>query len=405
MQRTTAVAVLLVVLSGTGSAGAQSFPPITDRDYTLDLHQGAVLGSGRIVGMGGVAVATAEGSVGTLFNPASAAARSKTSKSRWDWDLHVDWLTPRVGTDFDNNGTPQETELAFLEGLFTLGGVVHYREWGFGISGLTFTQPIEAAADGTRIAPSITIGRINLARSFWQRQISAGIGLRVGTFTMEQIMEDQGSEELLFEIAGSSLEGGVLWRPADLNIRLGASASLPVSSETVEAQECDPMNCQGYILPERAALPWQASVGFAWRGAPSKWNRTIDTRFDDQRYLILAADVVMTGKVPGGYGIEAFASGELQPSGRSFGVSPRLGGEYEWLPGRLRVRSGTYWEPSRFRDATGDDVPGRLHLTLGVDVRVWQFRLWGKDHRLQLSLTGDGAEGYGNGGLSAGFWH
>jgi hypothetical protein len=38
-------------------------------------------------------------------------------------------------------------------------------------------------------------------------------------------------------------------------------------------------------------------------------------------------------------------------------------------------------------------------------VRVWTFCLWQERYRLRLSATSDGAEGYGNGGLSVGFWH
>ncbi|HLU65845.1 MAG TPA: hypothetical protein VKZ63_06190, partial [Kofleriaceae bacterium] len=125
----------------------------------------------------------------------------------------------------------------------------------------------------------------------------------------------------------------------------------------------------------------------------------------DERYLLLAADLVVTGHVPHGHGVEAFSRMQLQPSGRDVGVSPRLGAEYEWLPGRLRVRGGSYWEPSRFRDPRGEDVRGRLHLTLGLDVRIWQFCFWNERYRLRLSVTGDGADGYGNGGLSIGFWH
>lgn len=69
------------------------------------------------------------------------------------------------------------------------------------------------------------------------------------------------------------------------------------------------------------------------------------------------------------------------------------------------MRGGTYWEPSRFRDPEGDPIDGRLHLTLGLDIRVWQFGLWGDRYRVRMSLTSDGARGYGNGGLSIGFWH
>jgi hypothetical protein len=101
-----------------------------------------------------------------------------------------------------------------------------------------------------------------------------------------------------------------------------------------------------------------------------------------------------------GAGLEAFLDKELQPSGRSASLSLRLGAEYEWVPGWFRIRGGTYWEPPRFAD-----VEGRLHVTVGFDVRFWSFSFWGSKYRLRLSLAGDAARQYGNTLLSLGFWH
>ncbi len=81
-------------------------------------------------------------------------------------------------------------------------------------------------------------------------------------------------------------------------------------------------------------------------------------------------------------------------------LSPRVGAEFEWLPGRLRLRAGSYWEPQRFAG-----VPGRLHLTLGGELRMFAFQFWGAERRLALSMAVDGADDYGNAGLSFGFWH
>jgi hypothetical protein len=159
------------------------------------------------------------------------------------------------------------------------------------------------------------------------------------------------------------------------------------------------------VRPARATFPWQGSVGAARRWGPTRWNRAIQTDWRDEKALLLAADLVVTGHVEGGYGVEAFADHQLQPSGRNIGVSPRFGAEYEWVPGRLRVRGGTYWEPSRFRDPAGESIDGRLHVTLGLDLRVWSFCLWNERYRVRLTLTSDGARRYGNGGLSIGFWH
>lgn len=63
------IATALGVLSlFAGGARAQALEPLKTRDYTIDLYQGAALGSLRVVGMGGTAVATAEGSAGAIAN-------------------------------------------------------------------------------------------------------------------------------------------------------------------------------------------------------------------------------------------------------------------------------------------------------------------------------------------------
>ena len=58
-----------------------------------------------------------------------------------------------------------------------------------------------------------------------------------------------------------------------------------------------------------------------------------------------------------------------------------------------------------FLDHAGATIGGRLHVTLGVDVRVYSFCFWGERYRTWLSLTSDGADHYGNGGVSIGLWH
>ncbi|HEY8143140.1 MAG TPA: hypothetical protein VIG06_10725 [Kofleriaceae bacterium] len=405
MGRGRHVAAALALCAGTGTARAQDFPAVADRDFTIDLHQGAVLGSGRIIGMGGAAQALAQGSAGALFNPAAPAARADTSTRNFDWDFHIDILNTSLGSDFDNNGIKQETEFGFLKGPIVTGGLVgQYGCWGLGGSLVFAEQQLEERADGSTVVPSAVVGRVSLARAFFDYQLMGGIGIRAGTFGMQLEVEDGRRREDLFSITGSALEAGAIWRPRDLDLRAGAAGSLPVSSEQVESEECDPLDCEGFILPDRAALPWQVSMGGAWRFGPTPWNRVVAARWRDEKALIVAADLVVTGRVPDGYGLEAFARQELQPSGRSISWSPRAGAEYEWVPGRFRLRAGAYWEPARFRDPAGKEIIGRAHGTLGLDLRVWQFHFWGKDFRLRMSITGDAARDYGNGGLSLGFW-
>lgn len=74
------VAAALALLGMTSPAAAQELEPITDRGHAIDPYAGAGLGAGRIVGMGGAALAMAQGSAGALVDPAAPAVRAATSR-------------------------------------------------------------------------------------------------------------------------------------------------------------------------------------------------------------------------------------------------------------------------------------------------------------------------------------
>ena len=65
-----------------------------------------------------------------------------------------------------------------------------------------------------------------------------------------------------------------------------------------------------------AAAPWEVAVGGAFRLAAGDWNGWAAGRFRDERALLLAADLVLVGRTPQASGIESFAAGEMQASGR-----------------------------------------------------------------------------------------
>jgi hypothetical protein len=85
-------------------SSAQNFPPITSRDWAVDLYEGTALGSNRVIAMGGVSVAIAEGSAGSLANPAAMAVRPTTDNDWFAWDFHLDAASGSLSTDYDNNG-------------------------------------------------------------------------------------------------------------------------------------------------------------------------------------------------------------------------------------------------------------------------------------------------------------
>jgi hypothetical protein len=369
--------------------------PIVDRSFAADLYVGAAHGSQRLVGMGGVATALGDGAAGLLGNPGASALRplaGQFERRRWDWDAALSAFVPTLGSDFDNNGRSSRDDFGARVGTFSLLG--YYEAWalGLGISGVDYElDPV------TSDAPAMTMtagqARAILARTFLDGALGVGVGLRFGAFTLKE------GNAKLFEVSGGSFESGVLVSPAGRSWRLGARAASGVNGGEVRTS-CDPNDCRGRILPSRAVAPWEVAVGGAVRVGQGAWNGYHGGRFRDERSALVAADLVVVGSTATGAGVESFAAGDLQASGRSVTVSPRVGLEVEWFPGRLRLRTGGYYEPARFAG-----IPGRTHVTFGGELRLFAFHLWQVERRLALSAAADLASEYGNAGVSLGFWH
>lgn len=384
------LAVVLGLVSAT--AFAADYPPISNRDFALDLYSGAVFGSSRIIGMGGTGIALAEGSAYSSLNPAAAAVRPATSNSAFDWDGHFDWMTPSLGSDFDNNGDPVAS--VGHATLLSFGMLFQLHDWGLALFGQSLVDTLSFfSAPSSEV--SATLLSVVLARSFLERQLTVGLGIQRAGF----LLTDAASRLDLLSMDGTEIELGALWHPADQSLRVGLSAVVPLGGDRPTVQGCDPMSCDGLILPSAVKVPWKLGVGFAYRFGPTPWNQQVDDRWRDERAVILAADLLLSGATSNAYGLEAFLQKGLQRSGQSVSISPRVGAEYEWIPGWLRVRGGSYWEPGRF-----ENVGGRLHATLGIDFKIFAFDVLGTGFRLRLGLTGDTAKGYANGGLSLGFW-
>jgi hypothetical protein len=398
---------MLLGLTAIPSAFAQEFPDATSRNYTLDLYRGTAVGSAKIVGMGGVAAATAQGSSGMLTNPAAAGVRPTTSNETWDWDWHIVTESPRLGNDFDNNGLDDQFgDDVNYDPNATFGLVLQYKDWGIGITALN--QTIESTfvdgMDETVVATNAGIAKISLAHYIFDGQLVIGAGARIVGMSIDSRSGAAPDPQTLLELTGANLEVGALWKPKRQDFRVGGSLSLPVVADQVEVENCDPLDCAGYILPGKLKVPWSATVGFAARHSESPWNMRYRSEWRDEKALLWAVDLVLTGTTKRGAGFEEFAQHRVQPSGRKHSLSLRGGVEYEWLPGTLRVRGGSYFEPSRFKDANGNDVPGRVHLTVGLDWHFYSFSIWDYNYRAQVSTWADGAKKFAVSGISVGFW-
>jgi len=389
--------VILVLCAAAKIAAAEPpTSPIVDSNYSIELYDGVAYGNAAVVGMGGASVGLAIGTSGTLFNPSAPAVKPTTDTDYWSWDYHLDAIAGS-STDYDNNGF-KSSYAQNVVGTAGIGG--RYGEWAAAITGTWQNRPI-MASDGMTKVLEASVYRFQFAVARWVQRLDTAIGvsLSTGIFGLDGDCDVDGEcPHRLFTVSGGGFELGATWVPRDQNFRIGAAASSPIKGGKVE--DCDPADCVGWILPESIVSAPRLSAGFAYRFSDSIWNQLVGGYFRDETSVTIASDVVITGPAENGYGLDAFGDMKLQRSGRHSAVSVRGGAEWEWLPGRLRLRGGSYWEPGRF-----DSVPGRLHVTLGVEVRVFQFNLWGKPRRGRIGLTGDVAERYTNVGVSVGFWH
>ena len=400
-----------VPLAAHADPVTEPIPP--GAQYSIELYDGGILGNAAVVGMGGATTAIAIGTAGTLFNASAPAVKPTTDTDRWNWDYHLDYLNGSLSTDYDNNGLTSDNGGT---SVFTGGFGVRVGEWAGAITATRQAAPVE----GTVMLPSgmaqLTAAntRYQFAFGRWIRRLDMAFG---GAFDILRFSLGPDCTGVncgdLFDVTGAGLEAGWTWAPRRESFRLGASLVSRVYGADVEST-CDPMDCYGYILPQSIVSPWRVSVGGAYRFADSYWNQLVGGYFRDERSLTVAADVSVVGSSENSFGLEAFGQHLLQRSGRHPGVSVRGGVEYEWLPGRLRLRAGSYWEPARF-----EGVSGRVHGTAGIEVRVFQFGFLGRERRGRITLTTDigtpvksvtctpgmRCPTYYNLGLSIGFWH
>lgn len=440
--------VLSLVLSlFPATSAAQSYPKLTASDYALDLYQGAVLGGTRVIGLGGAYVSIAEGSEGIQFNPAAVANRTYFSNERFDWTWHLDFLLAKgLGTDaldFDNNGRATSSESMLLTG----GVLFQYGDFGIGLT-LGLQLPELGAIGGQAYEATLLDARLSVGYALFGQQLIVAGGLRVGSLSLA--LADNANDKL-FDVNVAGVEAGVLWRPRALPLRIGAALSLPFDRNQTKA--CGEGCPQGFFLPSEVTLPWEVRVGISYRLGEGRYNPTPDYVSRDRRselyqaamrrraasqpatsqpatsqpaaseptpmppslakrgkpdlardyrggrYLLLSLEAVLIGPSKNAIGPDGFALQEREPVGRNVNVSVRFGIESELWRRRLRLRAGTYWEPSRYENRAG-----RLHGTASALFRLFDFSLWG-ERSLAWAPGIDVSSRYLNISFLISFWH
>ncbi|HWP08194.1 MAG TPA: hypothetical protein VNN72_20770 [Polyangiaceae bacterium] len=135
----------------------------------------------------------------------------------------------------------------------------------------------------------------------------------------------------------------------------------------------------------------------------AKWQIEKNLTKMNRFYVQVASSMLVSGPVEDAVGVESLMTQVVNRSGQKTVMSPRLGIESGVIPEYLKLRAGTYIEPTRFEGSTA-----RTHATAGLDVKlaVWNvFGLWPDNYMWRLGLGADVAHRYSTWGVTIAGWY
>lgn len=399
--------VLLLLLAAT-AARAQA-PEEATRPERLYLSPTTLLGSSRVVALGGAYVGIAEGAEGFNSNVASVAHRSPLLQRDWDAGFTLTWLQLPFSNperkDVDNDGLPDDA----LEQRHLQGGVqLQYRRFGLGFSlrnSHAAYCATESCDEAGRIRASLTTSLLAGSFALGRDDFLLGLGIYAAEAQFSYLGET-------WRYGNTGLAFDFLFRPHGRSYRVGVAVRPEVVGKWRPERGQVPF-LAGRQLYSAVVSPGRYSFGASWRLGEGKerYNRLSaaarrhlaeegeetpeeDLQEPPGRWL-LSAQLDLIDGVEDALPLRAFTSlGSPTPIGGSTLLQPRFGVEHETFVNRLRTRLGTFVEPSPFPDRAP-----RLHLTGGFE--VFLLRYW-EDWAVTASF--DVARRYTNLGVSVGFW-
>ncbi|HEY3495027.1 MAG TPA: hypothetical protein VGK73_10090, partial [Polyangiaceae bacterium] len=217
-----------------GGPIAPNGQPITTSDYAIDMFQGPLFAGSRVTALGGAYVAIAEDVDGDLQNPAAPAVRPFFSYTHFDYWLGFGLTFPAAlqGSDFFNSGSKGTTITNAPDSFvfFTPALNLQFGELGVGFTLEMSRYSLSGTTLETREAQAITatipIAHLQFAHGFFNNQWVWGVGARFAALYVDGVSDDQS-----FQSSGNGLELGMVWKPEDLPLRVGASVRSAIRTE------------------------------------------------------------------------------------------------------------------------------------------------------------------------------
>jgi hypothetical protein len=190
------------------------------------------------------------------------------------------------------------------------------------------------------------------------------------------------------------------WRAHERDRRVRAAEARSVVDESLHER-------RRRLRKLRAELRAEAELDDHERARVEKdLARRLRQRYHDQArfFVLVTTSLMISGSVENAVGIESMLDRTVQRSGERLSVSPHVGVETELWPHWLRLRGGSYLEPSRF---ASNQKGARLHATFGFDQKVFPWNVFGtfpEDTEWRVSGSLDAGRSYLGWGVSIGVW-
>jgi hypothetical protein len=337
-------------------------------------------------------------------------------------------------SDFQNRGTrARSSSLDRTRQFLNLDGSLTAQFGHFGITAETnlFRYEVDLP-EGTSVRPgvAVTFTRYELLASygFFDGQLLLGGGVRALSTGLQQFGGGQPTRNVL-TFLGFAPEVGMVLKPNGSQVNFGAAFRAGISAAPVLENTAVSGGVQkvgSFVSPAVVTAPWELEIGGAFQLGPRPLNpRWINPREDEaplkdrirsarlqrlqagvtksdddairkiedeelrfkseelaesrrkrdanwpREKLLILASVLVTGPSNAAVSVIGFTDQERDLVGRSVNLSPRIGLEAEPVLDRLKLRFGSYLEPSRYADGNL-----RQHFTFGTEVKLFSFKKW-----------------------------